>query len=201
MPVSIADAAAALGFRSRSTLYRLLDRGLLKDLEREGPKGQRWLELEGLQARVQKFVRLQSNSPQPKPAPEGPRPFNVVEELWAPITPRINRELIAQGLPPLSPEHVMAVVRAADDAITTEAPEWNPETPEWWAATLEDADPDDPCPDPWRCEHCGEPWHVNHPGHRHSPAKAAYVANLRHSHAMTSRDVSGHLRDPVALGS
>lgn len=66
MPVSIADAAAALGFRSRSTLYRLLDRGLLKDWEREGPKGQRWLELEGLQARVQKFVRLQSNSPRGK---------------------------------------------------------------------------------------------------------------------------------------
>jgi hypothetical protein len=63
MPISISDAAAALGFRSRSTLYRLLEQGLLKDWEREGPKGQRWLELEGLQARVQKFVRLQSNSP------------------------------------------------------------------------------------------------------------------------------------------
>jgi hypothetical protein len=33
MPVSITDAAAALGFRSRSTLYRLLDQGLLKDWE------------------------------------------------------------------------------------------------------------------------------------------------------------------------
>ncbi len=63
MPVSIAEAAASLGFRSRSTLYRLLDQGLLKDWEREGPKGQRWLELDGLQAQVQKFVRLQSNSP------------------------------------------------------------------------------------------------------------------------------------------
>lgn len=69
MPVSVADAAAALGFRSRSTLYRLLDRGLLKDWEREGPKGQRWLELEGLQAQVQKFVRLQSNSPRGKTEP------------------------------------------------------------------------------------------------------------------------------------
>ena len=53
MPISISDAAAALGLRSRSTLYRLLDQGLLKDWEREGPRGQRWLELEGLQARVQ----------------------------------------------------------------------------------------------------------------------------------------------------
>ena len=63
MPISISDAAAALGFRSRSTLYRLLGQGLLKEWETEGPKGQRWLELEGLQARVQKCVRLQSNSP------------------------------------------------------------------------------------------------------------------------------------------
>lgn len=63
VPVSIAEAAACLGFRSRSTLYRLLDQGLLKDWEREGPKGQRWVELDGLQAQVQKFVRLQSNSP------------------------------------------------------------------------------------------------------------------------------------------
>jgi hypothetical protein len=63
VPVSITEAAASLGFRSRSTLYRLLDQDLLKDWEREGPKGQRWLELEGLQAQVQKFVRLQSNSP------------------------------------------------------------------------------------------------------------------------------------------
>ena len=63
MPVSIADAAAFLGFRSRSTLYRLLDRGLLADWVREGPQGQRWLELEGLQVRVQQLVRLQVTSP------------------------------------------------------------------------------------------------------------------------------------------
>jgi hypothetical protein len=69
MPVSITDAAAALGFRSRSTLYRLLDQGLLKDWEREGPRGQRWLELEGLQSRVQKFIRLQINSPRGKTEP------------------------------------------------------------------------------------------------------------------------------------
>lgn len=189
MPVSIADAAAALGFRSRSTLYRLLDQGLLKDWEREGPKGQRWLELDGLQAQVQKFVRLQSNSPKQKPEPratEAPRPFDVVAELWKPITPRINAELIAQGFIPLSPAQMQAVVRATEDAITAEAPEWDPETPEWWAAALEDADPDDPCPDPWRCQHCGEPWHTSHPDYRHSPAMAAYVAELRKRHGVAS---------------
>ena len=69
MPVSITDAAAALGFRSWSTLYRLLDQGLLKDWEREGPRGQRWLELEGLQSRVQQSIRLQINSPKGKTEP------------------------------------------------------------------------------------------------------------------------------------
>jgi len=183
MPVSISEAAASLGFRSRSTVYRLLDQGLLKDWETLGPKGQRWLELDGLQAQVQKFVRLQSNSPQPDPrAADAPRPFDAVAELWAPITPRVNRELIAQGFIPLAPENVLAVVRAADDAIRAEAPEWDTETREWWAATLEDADPDDPCPDPWRCEHCGEPWHTSHPDYQHSPAMGAYVADLRKRH-------------------
>lgn len=194
MPVSIADASAALGFRSRSTLYRLLDQGLLSDWERTGPKGQRWLELEGLQAQVQRFVRLQSNSPKQKPKPkaaEAPRPFDVIAELWAPITPRINAELIAQGFIPLSPAQMQAVVRAAEDAITAEAPEWDPETLEWWAAALEDSDPDDPCPDPWRCQHCGEPWHTSHPEHRHSPAMAAYVANLRRRHGVPSRETEG----------
>lgn len=190
--VPIAEAARRIGHRSRSQLYRLIDAGSLRDYLRRSPDGGRLLELKppglpSLAERVAACTAERINSaPRPKPAPEGPRPFDVVEELWAPITPRINRELIAQGLPPLSPEHVMAVVRAADDAITTEAPEWDVESREWWAATLEDADPDDPCPDPWRCEHCGEPWHVNHPSYRHSPAMAAYVAELRRSHAVPS---------------
>ena len=189
MPVSIAEAAASLGFRSRSTLYRLLDQGLLKDWERTGPKGQRWLELNGLQAQVQRFVRLQSNSPKQKPEPratDAPRPFDVIAELWAPITPRINAELTAQGFIPLSAEQLQAVVRAAEDAIRDEAPEWDPETREWWAAALEDASPDDPCPDPWRCEHCGEPWHTSHPDYRQPPAVAAYVAELRKRHGVAS---------------
>jgi hypothetical protein len=54
------------------------------------------------------------------------------------------------------------------------------------AATLEDAAPDDPCPDPWRCEHCGEPWYVNHPEFRHQPAVAAWVADLRRRYDGTS---------------
>ena len=105
--------------------------------------------------------------------------LDVVTELWRPITPRINAELLSQGFIPLSPEQLQAVVRAADDAIRDEAPEWDPETLEWWAAALEDASPDDPCPDPWRCQHCGEPWHTSHPEYRQLPAVAAYTTELR----------------------
>lgn len=95
-----------------------------------------------------------------------PRPFDV----------------IAQGFIPLAPEQVLAVVSGAEDAIRDEAPECDPETLEWWAATMEDASPDDPCPDPWRCQHCGEPWHTSHPDYRQPPAMAAYVAKLRTRH-------------------
>lgn len=194
--VPIAEAARRIGHRSRSQLYRLIDAGSLRDYLRRSPDGGRLLELRppglpSLAERVAACTSERINSaprPKPKPAPaaDEPRSVDVVEELWAPITPRINRELVDQGLPPLSPEHVMAVVRAAEDAIRDDFPLWDPETPEWWAAALEDADPDDPCPDPWRCEHCGEPWHVNHPSYRHSPARAAYVAELRSRHAVPS---------------
>lgn len=192
--VPIAEAARRIGHRSRSQLYRLIDAGSLLNYLRRDPAGTRLLELKppglpSLAERVAECTAERINSaPRPKPAPtaEAPRPFDVVAELWAPITPRINAELIAQSFIPLSPEQLQAVVRATEDAIRDEAPEWDPETPEWWAATLEDASPDDPCPDPWRCKHCGEPWHTSHPDYRHSPAMAAYVAELRERHGVAS---------------
>jgi hypothetical protein len=193
--VPIAEAARRIGHRSRSQLYRLIDAGSLRDYLRRGPTGARLLELKPpglptLAERVADCTAERINSaPRPKPGPRAadtPRPFDVIAELWAPITPRINAELIAQGFIPLSPEQVLAVVRAADDAIRDDAPEWDPETLEWWAATLEDASPDDPCPDPWRCQHCGEPWHTSHPDYRQTPAMAAYVADLRRRHDVAS---------------
>lgn len=194
--VPIAEAARRIGHRSRSQLYRLIDAGSLRDYLRRGPDGARLLELKppglpSLAERVAECTAERINSaPRPKPTPspadDAPRPFDVIAELWGPITPRINTELIAQGFVPLSPENVLAVVRAADDAITADAPEWDTESREWWAATLEDASPDDPCPDPWRCEHCGEPWHVKHPEYRQTPAVAAYVAALRKRHGVAS---------------
>lgn len=187
--VPIADAARRIGHRSRSQLYRLIDAGSLRDYLRRSPTGARLLELKpqglpSLAERVAECTAERINSaprpkPEPAPAANGPRPFDVIAELWAPITPRINRELIAKGFLPLAPEQILAVVRAADDAITAEAPEWDTESREWWAATLEDATPDDPCPDPWRCDHCGEPWHKSHPDYRQPPAMAANVAELR----------------------
>ena len=68
MQLSIPATATALGFRSCSTLYRLLKQGHLKDWERTGPTGQRMLELEGLHDRVRRFVRVQINTPKAEPA-------------------------------------------------------------------------------------------------------------------------------------
>lgn len=114
MPVSIADAAAALGFRSRSTLYRLLDRGLLKDWEREGPKGQRWLELEGLQARVQKFVRLQSNSPKGKTGDA-----SDASRFWQQVAPVANGflDVSCWGPPPWSADRWVTLCNVLEMAV------------------------------------------------------------------------------------
>ena len=183
--VSVSEAARAIGHRSRSQLYRLIDAGSLRDYLRRSPTGARLLELKPqglptLAERVANCTEPRVNSaPRPKLEPmatDAPRPWDAVAELWAPITPRVNRELIAQGYIPLSPEQVLAVVVAAEDAIHEEFPEHDTETLEWWAATLEDASPDDPCPDPWCCDWCGKPWHHNHPEFEHPPVMAAFIA-------------------------
>ena len=129
MPVSITDAAAALGFRSRSTLYRLLDQGLLKDWEREGPKGQRWLELEGLQSRVQKFIRLQINSPQGKTEPLEQevdlRELTGVEpdasQFWQWVAPVANGFLDGScwGPPPWSADRWVTLCHVLEMAVET----------------------------------------------------------------------------------
>lgn len=129
MPVSISDAAAALGFRSRSTLYRLLEQGLLKNWEKEGPKGQRWLELEGLQARVQKCVRLQSNSPQWETKPmehevdlrELTRAEPDASHFWQQVTPVANGflDLSCWGRPPWSADRWVTLFHVLEMAVET----------------------------------------------------------------------------------
>lgn len=129
MPVSITDAAAALGFRSRSTLYRLLDQGLLKDWEREGPRGQKWLELEGLQSRVQKFIRLQINSPQGKTEPleqevdlrelTGAEPG--ASQFWQRVAPVANGflDVSCWGPPPWSEDRWVTLCHVLEMAVET----------------------------------------------------------------------------------
>ena len=129
MPVSITDAAAALGFRSRSTLYRLLDQGLLKDWEREGPRGQMWLELEGLQSRVQKFIRLQINSPQGKTEPleqevdlrELTGGGSDASRFWQQVAPVANGFLDVSrwGPPPWSADRWVTLCNVLEMAVET----------------------------------------------------------------------------------
>ena len=129
MPVSITDAAAALGFQSRSTLYRLLDRGLLKDWERTGPKGQRWLELEGLQSRVQKFIRLQINSPQGKAEPleqevdlrELTGTESDASQFWQTVAPVANGflDVSCWGPPPWSADRWVTLCHVLEMAVET----------------------------------------------------------------------------------
>ena len=129
MPVSITDAAAALGFRSRSTLYRLLDQGLLKDWEREGPRGQRWLELEGLQSRVQKFIRLQINSPKGKTEPleqevdlrELTGGGSDASRFWQQVAPVANGflDVSCWGPPPWSADRWVTLCNVLEMAVAT----------------------------------------------------------------------------------
>ncbi len=62
MEVSVTEASIALGFRSRSTIYRLLKNGSLSDFERTTSSGARCLELDGLADAVRRLLRRQVNS-------------------------------------------------------------------------------------------------------------------------------------------
>ncbi len=190
--VSIAEAARRIGHKSRSQLYRLIDNGTLKDHLRRSPSGARLLELSPpglptLEERVADCTAERVNSasrpmhPKHQPEQEAEVPW-YMRELWIPITRRVNLELIAQGMIPLSSEQILATHRAIEDAIEQDHPEFDTESVEWWQATLDealDSSPLDPCPDPWCCDWCGKPWHLNHPQFEHSPAMKEYVAELR----------------------
>jgi len=68
MEVSVTEASIALGFRSRSTIYRLLEKGSLREFERTSPTGARCLELDGLADTVRRLIRKQVNSANPMPS-------------------------------------------------------------------------------------------------------------------------------------
>ena len=98
MEVSVTEASIALGFRSRSTIYRLLRNGSLSEFERTSPTGARCLELDGLADTVRRLIRRQVNSaisiPSAAPA----------LGWWGDVAPICNRylELDCWGPPPWS---------------------------------------------------------------------------------------------------
>ena len=73
----------------------------------------------------------------------------------------VNRELAAQGWPPLEPAQLLAVHRAVEWVISRDFPVHDTDSREWWADWLENEGED-----PWRCGHCGEPWNPQHPEYR-----------------------------------
>ena len=124
MEVTITEAAAALGFRSRSTLSRLLRQGLLTNWERTGPKGQRLLELDGLQGQVQRFVRLQANTPRhsrtasPTRASE-PQERPASSDFWDQVASMANGYLEPScwGPPPWPADRWVSLWHVMDMAI------------------------------------------------------------------------------------
>lgn len=98
MELTISEAAIALGFKSRSTLYRLMQRGDLVDFERTGPNGERLLEVVGLADKVRSLLRRQINSAM-KPASDTP-----AQDWWEQVAPICNNflDLDAWGPPPWS---------------------------------------------------------------------------------------------------
>jgi hypothetical protein len=97
MEVSVTEASLALGFRSRSTIYRLLKNGSLSEFERTSPTGDRCLELDGLADTVRQLVRQQANSAISKPPPPA-------QDWWVDLAPICNRylEVDCWGPPPWS---------------------------------------------------------------------------------------------------
>lgn len=162
---SISEVALRTG-HSRAQLYRLLKDGLLKGYVRFTPTGQRLLELSPpdlppLTDRVTACTRLRiSNKPKPKPAPD-PDHEAFMSRLWGPMTPIVNRELAAQGWPPLEPDQLLAVHCAIGAVMSRDFPVHDTDSREWWADWLEGEGQD-----PWRCGHCGEPWNPQHPEYK-----------------------------------
>ena len=75
----VLEASRRLGYRSRSTLLRLIQSGQLADFIRESPTGALQLELEGLRERVQQLVQFRPNSVAHQP--QGPPSWPEIASL------------------------------------------------------------------------------------------------------------------------
>ena len=98
MEVSVTEASIALGFRSRSTIYRLLKNGSLSEFERTSPTGARCLELNGLAETVRRLIRRQANSAISMPSNA------TAHDWWGDVAPICNcyLERDCWGPPPWS---------------------------------------------------------------------------------------------------
>jgi hypothetical protein len=116
MHVSISEAAIALGFKSRSSVYRLLQRGDLVDFERTGPNGERLLELDGLADRVRGLLRRQINSSAAPVASATP-----AQDWWAKVAPIANSFLdLEQWTAPPWSSHQWATLAMVTDLAAEE---------------------------------------------------------------------------------
>lgn len=83
MLISVSEAAAILGLKSRGSVYRKLDKGELPSVQ--GADGKPMIEREGLEDLWDRITRRQGNSPELPPAGterrRRPRPALVAEEV------------------------------------------------------------------------------------------------------------------------
>lgn len=146
--VSVSQAAAALGFKSRSTLYRLRDAGALADYTRPpaSPGGAERLELQPrglphLSEHVRRLIRQQSNTP------AGPRRQRA-DPRWGVVAAALGDALADCGGLQLSADEAAAIAAALPAAL---AEGFGPEGLEWLRVALADAgcwQAGPPAPDP-----------------------------------------------------
>ena len=116
--VTISEAAKALGFKSRSTLYRLRDDGHLADyLRPDGPTGRQLLEmtpagLPPLREHVGRFVRAQANNNFGERL-RAPR----IDPRWEEVAGTLTEALAEQGGLQLCGHEAKAIAEVLPDAL------------------------------------------------------------------------------------
>lgn len=90
--VSVLEASRRLGYRSRSTLLRLIRKGELDDFIRDSANGALHLEIEGLREKVRSLTQFKANSVIHQPEQQAPSWDDVARlansyldiDLWGP---------------------------------------------------------------------------------------------------------------------
>ena len=97
--VSVLDASRRLGYRSRSTLLRLIRKGELDDFIRDTANGALHLEMEGLREKVRSLTQFKAGSVIHQPEQRAPN--------WEDVAQLANSylDLDAWPPPPWDPDH------------------------------------------------------------------------------------------------